>query len=55
MAVTAPTTSVRPAPSLDRGDWRTTLFNRVAVGVLIALALLWLVPLAWAVDTAIKP
>jgi multiple sugar transport system permease protein len=55
MAVTAPTTRVRQAPSLDRGDWRTTLFNRVAVGVLIALALLWLVPLAWAVDTAIKP
>jgi multiple sugar transport system permease protein len=55
MAVTAPTTRVRKAPSLDRGDWRTTLFNRVALGVLIALALLWLVPLAWAVDTAIKP
>jgi multiple sugar transport system permease protein len=55
MAVTAPTTRVRQAASLDRGDWRTTLFNRVAVGVLIALALLWLVPLAWAVDTAIKP
>jgi multiple sugar transport system permease protein len=55
MAVTAPTTRVRQAASLDQGDWRTTLFNRVAVGVLIALALLWLVPLAWAVDTAIKP
>jgi multiple sugar transport system permease protein len=56
MAVTAPaTTRVRPAAVTERGDWRTTLFNRVAVGVLLALGLLWLVPLAWAVDTAIKP
>jgi multiple sugar transport system permease protein len=56
MAVTAPTTTrVRPAVAVERGDWRTTLFNRVSVGVLIALGILWLVPLAWALDTAIKP
>jgi multiple sugar transport system permease protein len=58
MAVTAPTTRpttrARPAAA-GRGDWRTRLFNRVCLGVLIALAILWLVPLAWAVDTAVKP
>ena len=27
----------------------------ICIGVLIAFALLWLVPLAWAVDTALKP
>jgi multiple sugar transport system permease protein len=40
------------AQSVDR---RIKLFNRVCAGVLIALALLWLVPLAWTVDTALKP
>jgi len=33
---------------------RANLFNRVCTGVLIAFALVWLVPLAWAVDTAFK-
>ena len=36
-------------------DQRHRLFNRICLGVLIAFALLWLVPLAWAVDTALKP
>ncbi|HKT01922.1 MAG TPA: carbohydrate ABC transporter permease [Rugosimonospora sp.] len=36
-------------------DRRMRLFNRCCTAVLIAFALLWLVPLAWAVDTAIKP
>ncbi len=31
------------------------LFNRVTLGVLIALALLWLVPLAWAFATSVRP
>ncbi len=31
------------------------LFNRICAGVLIAFALLWLIPLLWAVDTALKP
>ncbi|AXK37532.1 carbohydrate ABC transporter permease [Streptomyces armeniacus] len=30
------------------------LFNRVALGVLIALALLWLVPLVWAFATSVR-
>jgi multiple sugar transport system permease protein len=38
--------------SIDR---RHRLFNRICLGVLIAFALLWLVPLAWAVDTGLKP
>ena len=36
-------------------DTRTKLFNRICLGVLIAFAILWLVPLAWALDTALKP
>jgi multiple sugar transport system permease protein len=40
------------ALSIDR---RVRLFNRICAGVLVAFALLWLVPLAWAVDTALKP
>nr|WP_240969348.1 carbohydrate ABC transporter permease [Streptomyces sp. HNM0575] len=31
------------------------MFNRVTLGVLIALALLWLVPIAWAVATSLRP
>ena len=42
----------RYAVSADR---RLKLFNRTCIGVLIAFALLWLVPLAWAIDTSIKP
>nr|WP_296075537.1 carbohydrate ABC transporter permease [uncultured Actinoplanes sp.] len=34
---------------------RTRLFNRICAGVLIAFALLWLVPVLWTVDTALKP
>ncbi|MFY1671088.1 carbohydrate ABC transporter permease [Plantactinospora sp. WMMB334] len=40
------------AASVDR---RVRLFNRCCVGVLIAFSLLWLVPLAWALDTSLKP
>jgi multiple sugar transport system permease protein len=59
--VTAPTDVARDrylgggavtAASVDR---RVRLFNRCCVGVLIAFALIWLVPLAWALDTALKP
>jgi multiple sugar transport system permease protein len=45
----------RPTPTAVSVDRRMRLFNATCVGVLIALALLWLVPLLWAVDTAIKP
>jgi multiple sugar transport system permease protein len=45
-AVTATTSQVQG---------RVKLFNRICTGVLIAFALLWLVPLAWALDTSLKP
>jgi multiple sugar transport system permease protein len=43
------------AVTVERVQKRVKLFNRICAGVLIAFALLWLVPLAWAVDTALKP
>jgi len=33
----------------------SALFDRVCTGVVVAFALLWLVPLAWALDTSFKP
>jgi multiple sugar transport system permease protein len=49
--VTMTTLTVTQA-SIDR---RLKLFNRICAGVLVAFALIWLVPIAWAVDTALKP
>jgi multiple sugar transport system permease protein len=46
--------SVVPA-LVASADRRIRLFNRCCAGILVALALIWLVPLAWAVDTALKP
>ncbi|MFG1609096.1 carbohydrate ABC transporter permease [Actinoplanes sp. NPDC049265] len=40
---------------VGRVESRTKVFNRVCAGVLIAFALIWLVPIAWALDTAFKP
>jgi multiple sugar transport system permease protein len=56
MAVTMPgrraaTTGRRPA----RRDWRGNLFGRAVTGVVIALALVWLIPVAWTLDTSVKP
>jgi len=50
----APDTT-RPGVTQAAVDHRVKLFNRVCAGVLIAFALLWLVPIAWTVDTALKP
>jgi multiple sugar transport system permease protein len=41
--------------AVSRVESRTKLFNRVCVGVLIAFAIIWIVPVAWALDTALKP
>jgi multiple sugar transport system permease protein len=55
----ASTTIAAPnAPSgitMERIHQREKLFNRICAGVLIAFALVWLIPVAWAVDTALKP
>jgi len=58
----ATTDTTLPAVPADRErataaayDRRNKLFNRTCTGVLIAFALLWLVPVAWAIDTALKP
>jgi multiple sugar transport system permease protein len=41
--------------TIEKIHQREKLFNRICAGVLIAFAILWLVPVAWALDTAIKP
>lgn len=45
-------TEAAPASEYDR---RVKLFNRICLGVLLACSLIWLIPLAWALDTALKP
>jgi multiple sugar transport system permease protein len=61
MTTTTTDTVAAPAPA-DRAhataaayDRRNKLFNRVCFGVLIAFSLIWLIPIAWAIDTALKP
>ncbi|WP_070012857.1 carbohydrate ABC transporter permease [Streptomyces abyssalis] len=55
----APPSTPQTEPSRSRRRAGHTdserLFNRVVLGVLIALALLWLVPIAWAVATSVRP
>ncbi|NGN63216.1 carbohydrate ABC transporter permease [Streptomyces sp. A7024] len=52
--VTAPATDT-PAAVPDRRIDSEKLFNRVALGVLIAFALLWLIPLVYAVLISVRP
>jgi multiple sugar transport system permease protein len=54
---TLTTTRSRPAVRATRHEYdrRVRIFNGVCIGVLVAFALIWLVPLAWALDTALKP
>jgi multiple sugar transport system permease protein len=49
------TASDRTTPMAASVDRRTRIFNATCIGVLIAFAALWLMPLLWAIDTAIKP
>jgi multiple sugar transport system permease protein len=48
-----------PPPNTRRATtgprWRGRIASGLAFGVLLVLAIFWLVPLAWAVDTALKP
>jgi multiple sugar transport system permease protein len=46
--------SAERAVPRSRRDWRTHLFGRAVTGVVIALALVWLVPIAWTLDTSVK-
>jgi multiple sugar transport system permease protein len=58
MTTVTDTRPERTAPSAvtrESIDRRIKLFNATCAGVLIAFALLWLVPMAWAVDTSLKP
>jgi len=50
-------TTATAAPTVTQAsiDRRTKLFNGICFGVLIAFALIWLVPIAWTIDTALKP
>jgi multiple sugar transport system permease protein len=52
---TIPVARSRANVSNAQYDSRERLFNRVCTGVLIAFALVWIVPVAWAIDTALKP
>ena len=55
VADTRPQHSAPGTVSRDSIDRRIKLFNATCAGVLIAFALLWLVPIAWTIDTAFKP
>jgi multiple sugar transport system permease protein len=44
----------RSARARARQDWRSLLFGRAVTGVVIALALVWLIPIAWTLDTSFK-
>jgi multiple sugar transport system permease protein len=62
MATATTTSRARRAPARKATtgaaasyDSRNKLFNRVCLGVLIVFSIMWLIPLLWAVDTAIKP
>jgi multiple sugar transport system permease protein len=45
----------RTGATTTKAERNTRLFNRVCLGVLIAFALIWLIPLLWTLDTALKP
>ena len=49
------TTPARAGKAPGGVGWRSRVGSGLAFGVLLVLAVIWLVPLAWAVDTALKP
>ncbi|MGW5359294.1 carbohydrate ABC transporter permease [Actinopolymorpha pittospori] len=55
--MTHPRTTPRPFRPGGRSPHErpSALFDRVCIGTVIALAVLWVVPIAWAVDTSLKP
>lgn len=48
-------TRTRKAPRPVTAVSGSRLFNRVCLGVVIAVAIIWLIPLLWAIDTSLKP
>jgi multiple sugar transport system permease protein len=54
MAVLERTQPVARAERTHR-DWATRAFNATCVTILAVLGILWVVPIAWAIDTSIKP
>jgi multiple sugar transport system permease protein len=54
MAVTERTQELA-APARTGADWATRLFDAACFTVLTVLAIVWVVPIAWAVDTSVKP
>jgi len=57
MATLTTTAGTRPKAAAPRTEYdrRVRIFNGVCIAVLVGFALIWLVPLAWALDTALKP
>jgi multiple sugar transport system permease protein len=50
------TEAARDAPASSASyDSRSKTFNYICMAVLVVFSLIWLIPLAWAVDTALKP
>jgi multiple sugar transport system permease protein len=43
------------APERTGADWAARLFDAACLAVLTVLAIVWVVPIAWAVDTSVKP
>ena len=58
-SVTAASPAVRgrhgSAPAVSTVDWRARSFNTLCATVALLLALIWLVPLAWALVTSLRP
>jgi multiple sugar transport system permease protein len=53
MAVIERTQELTPART--GADWAARLFDAACLAVLTVLAIVWVVPIAWAVDTSVKP
>lgn len=52
---TTTTRRTRPSTRAASYDSRNRLFNWICFAVLVVFALMWIVPLAWAIDTSLKP
>lgn len=55
MAVTSAKTPGEVQETIEQSRWKRVFGNWFAFAALVVFAILWLIPLAWAVDTALKP